>query len=161
MIRHVARQLAVQTLYQIEVGHVSRDEAVENIKWMMEGLKEEAVELTADTITPHEALQLEGHFELDDFYFELVQGVLDHQDQLDGIISANLEGWTLGRLNKVDKAILRLAAFELNFDKETPPEIIINEALELTKEFSETPDGKARSFNNKVLDKINQYLKMG
>ena len=124
MIRHVLRQFAVQTLYQMEVGQMTKEEAIENVEWMVEGLKEEAMELMAEEVTPHQ----------------------------------NLKGWSFSRLNKVDKAILRLATYEMKFCQETPHKIIIDEAVELTKEFSDTGDGKARSFNNKVLDQISKHF---
>ena len=113
MIRHVIRQFAVQTLYQMEVGQLTREEAIENIELMVESLKEEAIELMAEEVTPHQALQMEQTFKLDEFYFELVNGVLTHKEQLDQIINDNLRGWSLSRLNKVDKAILRLATYEM------------------------------------------------
>lgn len=158
MIRHVIRQFAVQTLYQMEVGQMTREEAIENVELMVESLKEEAIEIMAEEVTPQQVLQMENQFKLDEFYFELVNGVLTHQVELDEVINANLHGWSLTRLNKVDKAILRLAAFEMMFCQETPNKIIIDEALELTKEFSDTGDGKARSFNNKVLDQIHKHI---
>lgn len=158
MIRHVIRQFAVQTLYQMEVGQMTREEAIENVELMVESLKEEAIEIMAEEVTPQQVLQMENQFKLDEFYFELVNGVLTHQEKLDEVINANLHGWSLTRLNKVDKAILRLAVFEMMFCQETPNKIIIDEALELTKEFSDTGDGKARSFNNKVLDQIHKHI---
>ena len=158
MIRHVIRQFAVQTLYQMEVGQLTRVEAIENIELMVESLKEEAIELMAEEVTPHQALQMEQTFKLDEFYFELVNGVLTHKEQLDQIINDNLRGWSLSRLNKVDKAILRLATYEMKYCQDTAKKIVIDEALELTKEFSDTGDGKARSFNNKVLDQISKHI---
>lgn len=158
MIRHVIRQFAVQTLYQMEVGQMTREEAIENVEAMVESLKEEAIELIAEEVTPQQVLQMENQFKLDEFYFELVNGVLTHQKELDEVIEENLRGWSLTRLNKVDKAILRLATYEMMFCEGTPNKIIMDEALELTKEFSDTGDGKARSFNNKVLDQINKHI---
>ena len=158
MIRHVIRQFVVQTLYQMEVGHLSREEAIENIEEMVADLKEEAVALSKETLTADHLMAFNRQFELDAYYFECVDGVLEHLEHLDMTIEANLHGWALSRLNKVDKAILRLATYEMAFMSEMSNEIIINEALELTKAFSDTGDGKARSFNNKVLDQINKYL---
>ena len=149
MIRHVLRQFAVQTLYQMEVGQMTKEEAIENVEWMVEGLKE---------VTPHQILEVERQFTLDEFYFELVNGVLTHKEDLDQIIDENLKGWSFSRLNKVDKAILRLATYEMKFCQETPHKIIIDEAVELTKEFSDTGDGNARSFNHKVLDQISKHF---
>ena len=63
----------------------------------------------------------------------------------------------MDRLNLVDKAIIRLATAEL-LDGSTPRKIIINEALEITKEFSDQGDHKAVSFNNRLLDNICKSL---
>ena len=158
MIRHAIRQLVIQTLYQIEVGKTSPQEAIENIELLVDGLKEDAIELLAEEITAKQAEEIEAEFKLDEFYFELVGGILEHQDTLDELIKDNLEGWSLGRLNKVDQAIIRLATYEMIYEKETSYKIIINEALELTKEFSEVDDKKARGFNNKVLDRISKAI---
>lgn len=157
MIRHAARQFAVQTLYQIEIGKMTREVAVQNIKLRVEDLREEAIQLIKSEMTREQLFELDEQFQLDEFYYSLVDGVLDHQEAIDQIIKANLEGWSLNRLNKVDKAIIRLATYEMVFDCKAPNEIIINEALELTKEFSEIEGGKARSFNNKLLDKISKH----
>ncbi|MGL4336408.1 MAG: transcription antitermination factor NusB [Turicibacter sp.] len=158
MIRHVIRQLAVQTLYQMEVGQMTRTEAIENIEAMVESLKEEALEIVADEVMPSNVHTFNKHFNLDSYYFELVDGVLTHQSELDSIIETSLYDWSISRLNKVDKAILRLATFEMKYTETTAKKIVIDEALELTKDFSDTGDGKARSFNNKVLDQISKTL---
>lgn len=157
MIRHFARQLAVQSLYQAEVGNLSEPEVIANIEEMVSGMKEEAYGLVEDNISISDLNHLEKQFQLDDFYYNLVSGTFKHLDALDAFIEENISGWSLKRLNKVDKAILRLAAYELKFETEMAPEIVINEALELTKEFSNA-DGKATAFNNKVLDQMKQSL---
>ena len=161
MNRHIARQLVIQTIYQIEVGQIAKDLAFQNIEIMLADFKEEAIQLINKELTDSEVnlpSGLEKEFELDDFYFQLVNGVIENQEEIDEIIEKNLTGWNFNRLNKVDRAIIRLATYEMVYEKATPPPIIINEALELTKEFSETGDGKARSFNNKLLDQIKQSL---
>jgi len=76
---------------------------------------------------------------------------------LDKIISDNLENWTIDRLNYVDKMIIRLAVYEMKYT-DTPYEIIIDEAIELTKKLTNLDDDKAKSFNNKLLDKIKNVL---
>ncbi|MFP7699699.1 MAG: transcription antitermination protein NusB [Candidatus Phytoplasma pyri] len=77
---------------------------------------------------------------------------------IDEIIQKNLYNYQLRRLNKVDQAILRLATFELLENKIIAP-IIIDEALELTKKYSELDDQKQHKFNNKILDQIYHSLK--
>ena len=78
--------------------------------------------------------------------------------QIDTIISACLENYTIDRLNQVDKAIIRLATAELLAG--TPKGIVINEALEITREYSDQGDNKAVRFNNKLLDKIVKKLEL-
>ncbi|MBS2126443.1 transcription antitermination protein NusB ['Fragaria x ananassa' phyllody phytoplasma] len=78
---------------------------------------------------------------------------------IDNIIIKNLYNYKINRLNKVDKAIIRLATFEL-LEKDVPYAIIIDEAVELTKKFCNLNDEKQHKFNNKLLDKINQELQI-
>ena len=82
----------------------------------------------------------------------------EHMEEIDIIISSTLQNYTLERLNLVDKAIIRLAVSEMLEGKE-PRQVIINEALEITKEFSDLGDHKAVSFNNRLLDNIHKTLK--
>jgi len=77
--------------------------------------------------------------------------------KIDTIISDNLENWTIDRLNLVDKAIVRNAVYELTAT-ELPFEVVIDEAIELTKKYSNLDDDKARAFNNKLLDTIKNHL---
>ena len=80
---------------------------------------------------------------------ELVSGVQEHQADLDAIISSYLtNNWTIERLARPNLVILRIALYELQYEKELPAPIIINEALELAKSFS---DDKSRRFINGVL----------
>jgi N utilization substance protein B len=77
--------------------------------------------------------------------------------ELDAVISENLKDWTIDRLNYVDKAILRNAVYELMFT-DLPAEIVLDEAIELTKTYTNLDDDKARAFNNKLLDNIKKFL---
>jgi len=77
--------------------------------------------------------------------------------QLDKIISDHLENWTIDRLNYVDKMIIRFAVYEMKYT-ETPYAIIIDEAILLTKKFTNLDDDKAKDFNNSLLDKIKDSL---
>ncbi len=86
-----------------------------------------------------------------------VDTYMSHKDHIDRIIEASLTNYRLVRLSMVDRAILRLATFEM-FIEDLPKEIAINEALELTKTFSNLDDNKQVKFNNKVLDTIARTL---
>ena len=81
---------------------------------------------------------------------ELVSGVLDHQKELDQLANKYLKNWTIERLNKVDQAILRIGIYELMYT-ETPSIVAINEAVELSKKYSEEAVTK---MINGVLDSI-------
>ncbi len=91
------------------------------------------------------------------FVDETLQGVLKHRMRIDELITAHLQRWSLKRLSYVDRAILRLATYEM-YETETPGEIVINEALNLTRTFTDEGDDKAVAFNNSVLDKIKKTL---
>lgn len=96
--------------------------------------------------------------EADPLAVSLASYCFDHLSQIDEIISTTLVNYTLERLNLVDKAILRLAVSEM-LEGSQPREVIIDEALEITKEYSDMGDHKAVSFNNRLLDNINKNLK--
>ncbi|KRN10955.1 transcription antitermination protein NusB [Liquorilactobacillus mali KCTC 3596 = DSM 20444] len=82
----------------------------------------------------------------------LVTGVNEKKAELDATIQKYLgQGWTLARLNKTDVIILRLAIFEIQNVDDIPSKVALNEALELTKEFS---DEKSRRFVNGVLSNL-------
>ena len=81
----------------------------------------------------------------------LVQGVLEHQEEIDGKITAVAENYRFERIANVDRNILRLAVYELLFAGDVPPPVAINEAIEIAKKFSA---GESKSFVNGILDKI-------
>ena len=96
--------------------------------------------------------------EIDPKALEFVNLVTTNLEKIDFVISVCLKNYTINRLNLVDKAIVRLATAEL-IDGKVDKRIIINEALELTKEFSDQGDHKATSFNNRLLDTISVRVK--
>lgn len=87
-----------------------------------------------------------------------VNGVLEHMMKIDQIIVNNLVNWKINRLSYVDRAIIRFAVYELYYTQ-TPYEIVINEALNLTRKYSDEGDSKTVGFTNKVLDNIKIFLK--
>lgn len=101
-------------------------------------------------VTLEEALLVANPF---DDIAEKCALILAQQPAIDNVIHAHLTGWTLARLNAVDRAILRLSVYELLYT-ELPSAIVINEAIELSKEYSETDDTLSSKFNNKLLDTI-------
>lgn len=85
-----------------------------------------------------------------DFINWLVTGVKDHESVLDNKIAPHLKDWTIDRLLKSDRIILRMSTYEL-LNSETPQKVIINEAVELAKQFS---DDEHYKFINGVLSNI-------
>ncbi|MFQ3675157.1 MAG: transcription antitermination factor NusB [Endomicrobiia bacterium] len=81
----------------------------------------------------------------------LVTGTIQNKNIIDKIIEKYLHNWTLDRMASVDKNILRLATFELLVFLETPVNVIINEAIEIAKEYSTKDSGR---FVNGLLDQI-------
>ena len=84
------------------------------------------------------------------YAFELVDGVLEKIELLDSIIKELVTNWDFSRIAKTDLALLRLALYEIRFRLDVPPVVIINEALEISKEFCSENSNK---FINGVLDK--------
>ena len=82
----------------------------------------------------------------------LVQGTLLHLPELDALLEKYTEHWDLHRMAVVDRNILRFATYELLYREEVPPKVVINEAINIAKKFSQEESGK---FVNGILDKIN------
>ena len=89
--------------------------------------------------------------EPDDLTTLLVGGVADRQDELDGLISTYSRGWSLERMPQIDRAVLRIATFELLARPDVPVPVVIDEAVELAKRFSTDDSGR---FVNGMLTSI-------
>jgi len=85
------------------------------------------------------------------FAVRLAEGVHREQEQIDALIIKIAENWEIKRMATVDRCVLRLATYELLFEKDTPDRVIINEALEIVKKYSTVESFK---FVNGILDKI-------
>ncbi len=104
-------------------------------------------------------LEIGGDYEKDNVDSEVfanISELISHTDEIEDILNKSLVNWKLDRLNLVDKAILKYAVYEMKY-LSSPYEIAINEALELTKKYSDI-DGKQVPFNNKVLDKVKDLI---
>ncbi|HWI30784.1 MAG TPA: transcription antitermination factor NusB [Microbacterium sp.] len=73
---------------------------------------------------------------------EIVDGVIDHRDEIDEQITTHSRDWKLERMPAVDRALLRMGVWELLYNEEVPTAVVIDEAVELAKEFS-TDDSSA------------------
>ena len=85
------------------------------------------------------------------FTRELVDGVLQHQDEVDGLISRYAEGWTLDRIAPLERAILRTALYEMLYRTDVPDEVAIDEAVESAKELCAA---EAPKFVNGILGTV-------
>jgi transcription antitermination protein NusB len=138
MKRRLAREIVVQSLYQIEMNGVTGDEAVDIV--MEEARQENEIGTDVAELA-----------NIDTFTRELVHGVQDKQESIDQSLVVYLTGWQVDRLSRVDRQILRLAAYELTYRQEVPPKVVINEAIELAKHFGLEENGK---FVNGVLGRM-------
>ncbi len=90
-----------------------------------------------------------------EFALRLTLGVVEQKDSLDSLISAHLKEWDIERLGSIERAILRLGAYEMCYQKTDVP-IVINEAIELSKAYG---DDNAPRLINGVLDSLQKALK--
>ncbi len=85
-----------------------------------------------------------------DFVKDIVYGVITYKDELDNIANSKMIDWEINRIDKTGAAILRLALYELKYT-DTPSVVVINEAIELAKKYS---DEQIKKMINAVLDKV-------
>ena len=116
----------------------------------------EAALLKAFTLSPD---QPEGLDREDSYAWLLVFGIWKAGKALDGTIASFSQNWRVERMGKVEATILRIAVYELmRRDPDAPPKVVINEAVELSKQYS---DDKSRGFINGVLDAAARALDAG
>jgi N utilization substance protein B len=89
------------------------------------------------------------------FAEELIHGAIEHVEEVDAVIQKYLRNWDFDRIARIDLAILRLAIYEMLKRRDIPPIVSINEAIDLSKEFS-IPD--AKRFINGILDQFKLSL---
>jgi N utilization substance protein B len=134
--RHRSRQRALQVLYQWD---------------MNKGRVEDAISSFYDTLNSEGDQADTGP---DEFMEELAKGTSQMTPDIDHQITAKSENWKLERMPIVDRNILRMAIFEMNH-RETPPAVVIDEALELARQFS---GEESVSFINGVLDAVHKEI---
>jgi transcription antitermination protein NusB len=74
--------------------------------------------------------------DLEEYAIRLARGVEEEQDRLDAVLSEVSVGWPVHRMSTVDRSILRLALYEMHYVDDVPPDVAVNEAIELAKGFS-------------------------
>ena len=85
-----------------------------------------------------------------EFVKETVYGVITHEKEIDELANRYLDGWKIDRLGNTDQSIIRMAIYELMYTK-TPEVVVINEAIELAKLYS---DDDVKNMINGILDKV-------
>lgn len=136
--RHRARQVALQILYQWEVGKVGIDRAIDTVL---------DLQSPPDEPAPSEKVR--------EFAAALARDTVDRLAAMDALIAETSERWRPERMAIVDRLILRMSACEMQRDAGTPPAVIINEALELARLFS---GEEAVKFINGMLDGIRRKM---
>jgi N utilization substance protein B len=134
-----SRDVAIQMLYQWEVGRLSVPEVAESF-WRI-GEVDESV--------PDRARARAA---------ELVRGTVEHVGRIDRILEDASRNWRLDRMPVIDRLILRLGIYELLHDPATPPAVVIDEAIELARRFSTE---EAVPFVNGVLDAVKDRIERG
>jgi transcription antitermination protein NusB len=102
----------------------------------------------------YDTLLAEEHPGRDPFATELVQGTIQHLEEVDERIVRHAEHWRMERMPAVDRNLLRLAVYEMSYAG-TPPAVAIDEALELARKFS---NEESVQFVNGVLDAVHREL---
>ena len=136
MARRKSRIIAFQGIYSWDVGSISDSQVLE-FSWVSDEVKNN---LGVDGLT---------------FAKLLVSGTIEHIAEVDEMIKKHIINWDFERLNKVDLAVLRISTYPLMFQKDIHPSIIIDEAIDIVKEFGSDDSFK---FVNAVLDSIRKEV---
>ena len=131
--RHDGRVAALQYLYSWSINRP--DNPVDDLRTFFEGQE-----------------RPRDHYA---FGEELIHGTIEHVAEIDGRIKILAQNWEFERIAKIDLAIMRVAIFEMLFRKDIPPVVSINEAIDLSKEFS---NADAKRFINGILDRLKDQL---
>ncbi len=126
--RHNARRIVLGTLFC--ALHTNVDD-------------EACLELTKELLTPENIDE--------SLTKKIISGIKKHQREIDGIIEKCAPEWPVDKIAKVDLVVLRIAVFEILYDNEAPDKVVIDEAVELAKEFGNDTSGK---FVNGVLGTV-------
>lgn len=129
--RHLARTIAMQSLYAWDFAGKKDAALAENLK--------------------HNAAEFAPEFDDEGFAAELTNGVVAHASEIDELIVKYAPEWPLDQITTVDRCVLRLGIYELVFSETVPSKVAINEAIELAKSFGGEASGR---FVNGVLGAI-------
>lgn len=128
--RSKARKRALDVLYEADVR------AADPLVVLREVTQRREVD---EGVSPH------------DYTVDLVQGVAAHRERIDDIVQTHSQGWVISRMPVIDRNVLRLAAFELLWGQDAPDAVIIDQAVQMSKDLS-TEDSPG--FVNGVLARV-------
>ncbi|HPL63843.1 MAG: transcription antitermination factor NusB [Syntrophales bacterium] len=131
--RRKAREIALQVLFEIDALEIDAKAAID-LFWN----------------------NFEAPDDVKDFSSKLVNGTRDHVGEIDSLIVSCSENWSIQRMSRVDRNILRLAVYELLYCSDIPPKVALNEAIDLGKSYGSENSG---SFINGILDALHSKLK--
>ena len=179
MSRRIGRILAFQALYSWNVGGINIDDLLD-FSWIErdqiedEEVSSDAAEQVIDEngkpvpinevkyflndaqYKNFEALDVSKKLEVFTFARLLIKGTIENIEEIDTLIKNNLsESWSIERINKVALSVMRVAVYELLYQKDTASTIVIDEAVEIVKSYG--ADDSHR-FTNAILDKISKDL---
>ena len=126
--RHLARTLAVQTLYQ----------------WDFLGKRADDLKNARDFVREEFAPKFDDH----EYVESTTDGVVERIDEIDALLATNAPYWSIDQMNLIDRNVLRVAVYEIVFNETIPSKVAINEAIEIAKTFGGDTSGK---FVNGVL----------
>jgi N utilization substance protein B len=116
--RHLGRIVALQTLYEQDFRREAGDESFD------------LAQVLKRNIARYEST-------VDDVFFieELVRGVAKHEKELDDELRPLAPEWPIEQIARMDRVVLRIGLYELTYEQDVPPKVVINEAVELAKAF--------------------------
>lgn len=132
--RHLSRTVVMQSLFEWDFNN--RERSVDDI---------------LDLNLEQQAPGMDDHA----FAKELLHGVVEHLADIDAVLGETAPEWPVDQIGTVDRSVLRLGIYELQFLKQVPPKVAINEAVELAKTFGGETSGK---FVNGVLGTLYKKL---
>ena len=161
MSRRIGRILAFQSLYSWEAVKTPKDELL-SFSWIEPVLSPDTSDSVEESpifnelLSKFNELPAEKKQETFDFAKLLISGTLENIKEIDGIIKNHLSGkWRIERINKVALAVIRFSTYTLLYQKETSPSVVIDEAVEIVKDYGTDDSYK---FTNAILDGIKKDI---
>jgi len=157
--RRQGREWALQMLFQADMNPgMDLDMAIPKFwrqQWTckVEDAAEKLIELKVKESKPVEDRVAQP--KIREFTEKLVRGVVGHLAEIDDKLVSYTKSWPLHRMGSVERNVLRLAFYEMLYCADVPPAVVLNEAIDLAKYFSNAEAGR---FVNGVLDRLNKEL---